>query len=106
MIVLYEDLKHLSDEMRDFIIDHGAFNCCLVKLDDGCKETLFGLYGEDYYDESDISVIDSFMDGNWHFAYEDNGDYFICGDDNLLFTEDCLSEITDDFSIKMFYTKK
>ena len=99
MIALYDDLKHLPDKMRQFIINHGAFNCVCVKLNDKCKETMFGLYGEECYDESAISVIDSFMDGNWHIAYDISGDYFICGYDNLVFTKECFSEIKDDLMI-------
>ena len=102
MIIIIDYFKKLPEELQNFIMDYGAFNCCVVKLRKDCKKTLFKEHGEDSYSEEDISIIDSFIDGKWHIAHESNGDYFLAGDDNLVFSKKCFSSIKDDFPHKEF----
>ena len=47
------------------------------------------------YTDDDIALLDSLDDGKWHLVYECDGDYFLCGDDNLVFDEECFEETSE-----------
>lgn len=101
MRITIEDFKKLTTEEQEFVIKYGADNCLLVKFSPDLADTLSDYFGDGTtYNEEDIKMLDSLaMDEKWHLMYfYDDYEYFLCGDDNLVFVPDCFADESDDFS--------
>lgn len=101
MRITIEDFKKLTTDEQEFVITHGADNCQLVKFSPDIADILSDYFGESTYDEEDINMLDSLaIDEKWHIMYfYDDYEYFLCGDDNLVFVPDCFEDESDDFSL-------
>lgn len=99
MLITLEDFNKLTDQEKVFIFTYGSENCTLVKFGDGTMDYLVSAYGEDNYDDDDIALLESLPDGKWRLVYECDGDYFLCGDDNLVFDEECFTDTSGDIGL-------
>lgn len=100
MNISIEHFNRLSDTEKEFVLKYGANNCMLVKFSDNLIDTLFTNYGEESYYESDIALFESIVDDKWHIVYTyDDDEYFLCGDDNIVFFDDCFSETSNDINL-------
>lgn len=98
--ITLENIAKLTPEEQEFMFEHGAKNCLVVKFSEDFIDILYDYFGEGTYDEEDIKMLESLSDGKWHLMYtDDDEDYFLCGDDNLVFVDDCFEETSDNLCL-------
>ena len=100
MNITIEQFNRLNDIEKEFVLKYGADNCSLVKFEKTTFRTLCDYYGKETYNEDDIALIKSITDNKWHivYCYED-GEYYLCGNDDLVFPDACIVRETDDIRV-------
>ena len=99
MIVLKSDFDRLKEGHQRFLIDYGAFNCVLVKLNTNALEIMEAFVGREM-PKSLKNLITGYCDGNWHIAYKSQCErYVVCGCEGIVYTQDCIEEIKNDIGL-------
>ena len=92
--ITLEDFGKLSRVEKEFILTYGSDNCTLVKFNPDLEDILCNRFGKDTYDEEDMALLGKLAtDGKWHLMHLEadlwDNEYFLCGDDNLVFVDEC-----------------